>query len=574
MTEEKKTGYPSIDKPWMKYYSEEERRVTIPAGSMFDFLYERNAAYPNDIAMEYYGHNYSYQELFCQIDKCCRNLAALGIQKGDIVTIQAISLPQVVVLIYALTRIGACGNMLYPDAKSEDVLASMNKTNSRLLIVLDKLFSTYEKDLPDSFNHTVILLNIADQMSFFPRLIARKKAAYSKKNLNLHTISWKAFINGRGIDYQECHDSTIPAFMLRTGGTTGIPKETVLNSRGFNSVAESIFYHGISNGYKRQEGTLLLLPPFIAFGIGTGIHHPLVFGTKLVVSLDVSPTAVSGLVKKYKPRYISAGVVQMEQLVNDLAQVSIDLSYLKLLWVGGESMNLGFEEKLTAFLRNRGCSALPLNGYGLTETTAGVTAETMEVHKPGSAGTPFALCSMKIVDPDTGEELSYNKLGEICLSSPGIMQGYFENQQATDEVVETINDERWLHTGDIGFISEDGLLTITGRIKRIIVCKEGIVYHKVFPLLIEDQLGKIPGVKEITIVGRPDEVLGNVLVAYVVADIQASFVTVEKALREYCISSLESFEQPVTYVSMDKLPRTLIGKVDYRALEEMAKERG
>lgn len=571
MEERTLTGYPSIDKPWLKYYSEEERKVTIPDGSMFDFLYERNAAHPNDIAMEYYGHSYSYQELFLLIDKCCRNLAALGIRKGDVVTIQAISLPQVIVSIYALTRIGACGDMLYPDAKADDVVTSMNKTGSRLLIVLDKLFSTYEKDLPESFKHTIILLNIADQMAFFPRLIARKKAAYSRMNLILHTISWESFINGRGIDYQECHDNTIPAFMLRTGGTTGIPKETVLESRGFNSVAESIFYHGISDGYKRQEGTLLLLPPFIAFGIGTGIHHPLVFGTKLVISLDVSPAAISGLVKKYKPRYISAGVVQMEQLVNDLEGAKIDLSYLKLLWVGGESMNLGFEEKLISFLRNHGCLALPLNGYGLTETTAGVTAETMAVHKTGSAGTPFALCSMKIVDPETGVELTYNTPGEICLSTPGIMQGYYKDQQATDEVIEIVDGERWLHTGDIGFISEDGLLTITGRIKRIIVRKEGIVYHKIFPLLIEGQLAKIPGVQDISIIGRPNEVSGNDLVAYVVPEESAAFEPIERLLRDYCSAELQSFECPSSFICMEALPRTLIGKVDYRALEDMAK---
>lgn len=98
------------------------------------------------------------------------------------------------------------------------------------------------------------------------------------------------------------------------------------------------------------------------------------------------------------------------------------------------------------------------------------------------------------------------------------MQGYYQNQKATDEVIEIVDGERWLHTGDLGYISEDGLLTITGRIKRIIVCKEGIVYHKVFPLLLEDQLSKLPGVKEISIVGKPDDAVGNVLVAFVVAE--------------------------------------------------------
>ena len=565
-----RTGYPSIDKPWTKYYSEEEKNITIPKGSMFDLLYERNSQYPKDIALEYYGNKITYCELFHQIYQCCRNLSALGIKKGDIVTVQAIPLPQVIVLMYALNKLGACGNMLYPDAGAKEVIESMQKTDSHLLVAVDMILSKYEKELPASFNEQIILLNVTYEMSFIPKLILSRKTSYKKTNINLRTITWKEFISGEGTDYQDNHDNTIPAYMLRTGGTTGIPKEVVLDSKGFNSVAESIFYHGISDGYKRQDCTLLLLPPFIAFGVGTGIHHPLVYGARLVISLDVSPSAVASLVVKHKPRYLSAGVVQMEQLVNDLENKKLDLSFLKLLWVGGEAMNQGFEERLCSFLIDHGCSAIPLSGYGLTETTAGVTAETMKVHKKGSVGTPFALCSMMITDPDTGKELPYNTSGEVFLSSPGLMQGYYKNPQATDEVIEIIDGIRWLHTGDIGIISEDGMLTITGRIKRIITCREGNIYHKVFPLLIENRLAKIDGVQEISIVGRPDKTAGNVPVAFVVPTQAENFSHVEKALRDYCMANLETFERPAAYCFMDRLPRTLIGKVDYRALEKIA----
>lgn len=260
----------------------------------------------------------------------------------------------------------------------------------------------------------------------------------------------------------------------------------------------------------------------------------------------------------------------MEQLINDCDKKKLDLGFLKLLWVGGEAMNQGFEEKLTTFLLRNGCSAIPLNGYGLTETTAGVMAETMSVHKDGSVGTPFALCSVKIVDLEIGKEVPYDEQGEICLSSPGIMQGYYLNKQATDEVIETVDGVRWLHTGDIGYISEDGLLTITGRIKRIITCREGTIYHKFFPLLIENHLAKIDGVQEIAIVGRPDEIAGNVLVAYVIPKNQERFSELEESLKAYCQEKLQSYERPVDYVCLDAFPRTLIGKVDYRALEKTA----
>lgn len=570
MEQKNLTGYPSIDKPWLKYYSEEAKGITIPKGSMFDYLYERNSKYPNDIALEYYGRRFSYQKLFNLIDKCCRNLTAMGIKKGDIVTIQAIPLPQVVVLIYALTRIGACGNMLYPDAKAEEIVSSMKKTKSHLLIVVDKLLSAYEEDLPDSFDAKIVLLNIAEQMSFLPRLLAKKKATYKQRNHKFHTISWRVFINGEGADYQENHDGTEPAFMLRTGGTTGVPKEVVLDSQGFNSVAEGTYYSKICTCWERQKTSLLLLPPFIAFGIGSGVHHSLSFGMKTAISLDVSPAAVSRLISKYKPNYIVAGTMQIEQFMTDVGHKIDVMDYIDLLAIGGEAMSASFEESIRGFLKKHRCSILPVKGYGLTETSATVIAETIEAHKTCSVGIPLALCNMKIIDPETGEDLSYDTPGEICLSSPGVMQGYYQDQQATDEVIETVDGERWLHTGDIGYISEDGLLTITGRIKRIIVCKEGIVYHKVFPLLLENQLSKLPGVKEISIVGRPENSVGNVLIAFLVLEKGECIEHVIEALKGYCSNNLQSYERPVEYVVVDSLPRTLIGKVDYRALEERA----
>ena len=566
------TGYPSIDRPWTKYYTPQEREMSIPDGSMFDFLYEKNKEYPNDIAMEYYGRKYTYLELFRNIDQCCRNLANLGVKKGDVVTIQAISLPQVIILIYALTRIGACGNMLYPDAKAADVVNSMKKTSSELLVVVDKILSTYEMDLSDSFRHPIILLNIADQMSRLPRILAKNKAKYTQRNHNLHTITWNSFICGKGKDYLENHDGALSAFMLRTGGTTGIPKETVLSNQSFNAITEAAYRANICDKWIRQKTDVLLLPPFIAFGIGSGIHDALCFGLRTIITLDASPAAVSKLFIKYKPSYIIAGTVQIEQLMTDLWTRNTDLSYIKMLSVGGESMNLAFEENLRSFLKSHNCEVIPLKGYGLTETTATVTMETIDANQYGSVGIPFALCNMKTIDPDTGEELPYDTPGEICLSTPGLMQGYYGNSQATDEVIETINGERWLHTGDIGTISKDGLLTITGRIKRIIVCKEGIVYHKVFPQLLEDQFSKIPGVKEISIVGRNDPDTGNVLVGFVVPDAGADFESVKKKLTEFAGQKLESFERPVEYVCMKVLPRTLIGKVDFRSLEKQAAE--
>ncbi len=566
------TGYPSIDKSWEKYYSEEEKNMTVPKGSMFDYMYERNKGFPSDIALEYYGRKTSYGELFKLIDSCGRNLAALGVKKGDIVTVQTIPLPQVVVIIYALNRMGACGNMLYPDAKAKDVIASMEKTDSKVLIVVDKILSSYEQDLPPYFDKHIILLNIAEQMSFVPRMLAKRKLSYHQLNKEIKTNSWKAFINGQGIDYEENHDGTLPAFMFRTGGTTGIPKEVLLSSNNFNYVAEGVYHSRISDKWNRKKTSLLLLPPFIAFGTGSGIHHSLSYGTKLVITLDVSPAVIAGLFEKYRPNYITAGAVQIEQLVYDWDKRKASLEYVEMLAIGGEAITLTFEEKLQLFLKKHGCDAIPIKGYGLTETTGCVIAERIDAHKIGSVGIPLSLCELRIIDTTNGLDLGYDTAGEICISSPGIMQGYFMNQEATDEIIEEKDGIRWLHTGDIGTISQDGLLTITGRIKRIIVVKEGTLYHKVFPLLLEGQLVKIPGIQEICIVGRQDSETGNALVAFVVPKDMGAFQETERRLKDYCNTNLQSFEKPKEYIFLKEMPRTLIGKVDYRKLGQSQEE--
>jgi long-chain acyl-CoA synthetase len=562
------TGFPSIDKPWRKYYSDEEINMNVPEGTMYDYIFERNKDYLHEIALEYYGRKMEYQELFMMIDRCCRCLSGLGVKKGDVVTIQTIALPQVIVLMYALNRIGACGNMLYPDAKAEKVISTMQRTNSKLLVVLDHILSSYELNLSDTFEHRIILLNIADEMTILPKLMVRKSSAYMQKNHALNTIPWKAFIKMAGTEFQENHDADVPAFMLRTGGTTGIQKEVVLSSRNFNGVAEGVYRSKMCPCWERQRISLLLLPPFIAFGIGSGIHHSLAFGTKLVISLDISPNVISKLFKRYKPNYVTAGTVQIEQFMNDLEQQKDKLDYIKMLAVGGESMNAVFEERLQKFLKKHQCDVIPIKGYGLTETTACVVAETIHAHRIGSVGIPIGLCNVKIVDIETGKECGYDSPGEICLSSPGIMQGYFANEDATNEVMDVIDGVRWLHTGDVGEIAENGMLTITGRIKRIIVCREGLTYHKVFPLLIEECLLQIDGIQEISIVGRPDETVGNVLVAFVVLNDGVVSEQVMSELKKFCNSSLEVYERPVEYIIKQELPRTLIGKVDYRALEK------
>ncbi len=313
MEEKKLMGYPSIDKPWLKYYSEEALRAELPAGSMFDYVFRRNAEHPNDIALVYYGNKISYQALFEKIDRCASGFSHLGVKKGDVVTVQAIAVPQLVAVLYALNKLGACCNMLMPDARAADVENAMERTQSKLFVVVDKLLSSYEMEFSDAFDKPILLINVAEEMGFPARLLAKKKAAYTQQNGRLSTLAWKKFLALPVCEYTPNHDSDTPAFMVRTGGTTGISKEVVLTNRNFNSVAEAMFYTDMSHGWIMQHTNLNLLPPFIAYGIGSGLHHPLSYGITSIIVLDISPRAVGKLFAKFHPNYLIAGTVQAEQ---------------------------------------------------------------------------------------------------------------------------------------------------------------------------------------------------------------------------------------------------------------------
>ncbi len=572
MEQKRLTGYPSIDKPWLKYYSEDALRAELPAGSMFDYVFRRNADHPKDIALAYYGNKISYQALFEKIDRCASGFSYLGVKKGDVVTVQAIAVPQLVAVLYALNKLGACCNMLMPDARAADVEHVMERTQSKLLVVVDKLLSSYEMEFSDAFDKPILLINVADEMGFPVRMFAKKKAAYTQQNGHLSTLIWKKFLALPVCEYTPNHDSDVPAFMVRTGGTTGISKEVVLTNRNFNSVAEAMFYTDMSHGWIRQHTNLNLLPPFIAYGIGSGLHHPLSYGITSIIVLDISPRAVGKLFAKFHPNYVMAGTVQAERMMRDLQQQKVDMSSLELMSVGGEAMSKKFELEYNKFLKEHHCKTFLTKGYGLTETSAAVIAETLCANALGSVGIPIPFCNIKIVDMDSGEELPYNNEGEIYISSPGLMQEYYKNPAATDEVIVEQNGVRWLRTGDVGSISQDGLLTITGRIKRMIVCFENDIYHKVFSKLLEEKLETVEGVSEIAIVGVADKASAHRLVAFIVPEHDCDVEALKERVMRFSSANFETYEQVHEIYCVDALPRTLIGKVDYRALEKEAEK--
>ncbi|MBQ8039764.1 MAG: AMP-binding protein, partial [Lachnospiraceae bacterium] len=253
-----------------------------------------------------------------------------------------------------------------------------------------------------------------------------------------------------------------------------------------------------------------------------------------------------------------------------------DLSFLICLSVGGDTLSTKLEDRLNDFLSSHNSKIKVAQGYAMSETSASTAASTYTrekvIFKAGTIGVPLVYTCLKVVD-ENNKELPYGEQGELCINAPCVMQGYYENEAETKNILKKHEDGTvWIHTGDVGSIDKDGFVTIVGRIKRMILTVEDGVCHKVFPKLLEEALLTTSCVKEISVVGKEHAEKMNTLMAFIVLEENITEENAIAKLQQYAQENFEGYECPVKYVVRDSLPRTTIGKVDYRALETIAKE--
>lgn len=567
--QKKQTGFPSIDRPWLKYYSEEAINAPLPEGTIYECLWENNKNYPDDVAMLYFGRKITYRELFENIEKVASAFLSLGVSKGDIITIQSLLLPQTVYVVYALNKLGAVANLIYATLNAEEIETNLHETNTKIFITMD---SIYDKlNIHEDITEKVIILSIDEEMSLPAKMAYRAKTSKIFKKRH-GVLSWRLFTSQHTDQKVSVSVSNSdPVVMVYTGGTTGRSKAVILSSLNLNVSALQYLHLGF---FKRSKGFLCVLPPFIAFGVVVSMHGPLCHGLTAVIGID--PSDIGSVVRQYHPSYISCGNVQAEIMMRNL---DIDLSFLEWFSVGGEVLSASLENDLNQWLSKHNSNLHVAQGYAMTEISAAGACSAYFtdriVYKKGTVGIPLVYTCVKIADPETNEELSYDEQGEICINSPCVMAGYYRDEKETAAVLKKhVDGKMWVHTGDIGKIDQDGFITITGRMKRIILVFENNVVHKVFPKILEDKFSDVDGIKAISIVGKHHETRTNELVAFVSLQNEAEQETVITAIRQFANSSLEDFESPSKYVVIDKMPLTSVGKVDYNALEKMAESIG
>lgn len=567
------TGYPSIDKPWLKYYSEEAINSEIPNCLVYDLIWERNKEFLNNIALSYYGHDITFQEMFDEIEKAASAFTAIGVKKGDIIAMITVTTPETVYALYGLNRLGAIPNMIDPRTSVEGIREYIAEVNAKYILSLDLSYKKVMQAVEGLSVHKVILVSPADSMIGLKRSMYHLSALLKGNNLdkNYNFIPWKKFIF-QGLKVKpkyETYTENQCCLIVHTGGTTGLPKSVMLSNENINAlVVQSI---DTQIDMKREHSWLNIMPPFIAYGFGMGLHLPLTIGMKMILIPSFNSKHFDKLLLKYKPIHVLGVPSSWGPLLNSSKLKKADLSYMIAPTVGGDKMDIILEQKANEFLKKHHCTSVITKGYGMTEVSAGVAGTVDENNEIGSVGIPFSKTIIAIFDVETGEELPYYEAGEICICSPNTMLGYYNNVEATNDIVRIHSDgKKWVHSGDIGYMNENGSLFIIDRIKRMIIRHDGF---KIFPSLIEKNILKIENVNSCCVVGIQDKghVQGKLPVAYIVLKSETcNRKIVEKQIIEICKSNLPEYAQPIVYKFREDLPLTPIGKIDYRELIAIA----
>ena len=439
---------------------------------------------------------------------------------------------------------------------------------SRIAVIFDGAYETIANDIGKTSVEKVIVASPRDSLPTALKVVYNLKV--KKPQLDGKVFqNWKSFIReGKGTlvkaAVKDCNEMAI---ISHTGGTTGEPKGVMCSDANINSLVWQI---GCNLPHVRQEKYLVVLPPFINYSLVNAMIEPLAFGFQVILLPKYEPEKFAEYVKKYRPNHISSIPAYWEALLSIDQLKTVDLSCLNHIYYGGEAMSIETENAVNELIISRGARNRLCKGLGSTEMMSAATVTYDESNLPGSVGIPLVKVNCKTVDTESGEDLRYEEEGEICFAGPTLMMGYYQNQQATDEIVEG-NPEgiRWLHTGDVGYITEDGVVFVTGRLKRIIMTKgRDNQITKLFPDRIEKVLYSHYAVDLCCVVGIPDTERIHYPKAFIVLKDKADADSFRKEIMDICRKNLPEYMIPEEIEFADVLPRTARGKIDYRALEK------
>ena len=560
----------SASAPWTKYYGNTPVSLNYPNLTMYQLLHQTAKQYPDAVAYDFKGKKTTYKAFMEAIEAAAKGLIAMGIEKGDRVTVCMPNSPQALQCFYGLNRIGAIPSMIHPLSAPQEIAFYLNISKSKAILTLDQFYDKVAQILPELENPCqVVIAKIADALPFPLNVLYPMTKAGKHPLPKTGYILWTDMVE-KGKHWALPEDTGKAddcGAILYSGGTTGTSKGIMLSNRNFNALGLQTI---AASGFGSIAGMKMLsvMPVFHGFGLGIGIHTALIGGATCILVPQFSVQEYAQILLKQKPNIIPGVPTLFEALLRAPALENADLSFLRGIFSGGDSLAPELKKKVDAFLREHGCTAQIREGYGTTECVTASCLTPQNYARSGSIGVPFPDVFYKIVVPGTNEEVAANIEGEICISGPTVMLGYMDQPEETANTLRQHGDGRvWLHTGDLGYMDQDGFVYFKLRIKRMLITSG----YNVYPSQLENVIDGHEKVLLSCVIGIKDQYRGQKVKAYVVPmpGVEPT-EQLRQELLEHCAKHIAKYAMPREIEFRTELPKTLVGKVAYRVLEEEA----
>ena len=555
--------------PWAGSVGDMPLHLDYFEGSMFDKVAEIAKEYPNNVAFDFMGKSTTYKQLVREIEKCAKSLKTIGVREGDKVTIAMPNCPQAIYMFYAVNLVGGIANMIHPLSAEKEIEFYLNVSESVTAITLDQFYHKFEAIRANTKVVNIIIASVKDALSKPVRagymLTEGRKVKKIPKEAPV--IRWKEFMhlsNHCFFNYKVQRSAQDPAVILYSGGTTGNTKGIVLTNGNFNALGQQVV--AANEMFRPGDKMLAAMPLFHGFGLGVCIHTMLSQGGRCILVPRFTAQSYAKLITKYRCNFIAGVPTLYEALLRLPSMDGADLSCLKGVFSGGDSLSIELKKKFDKFLYDHKATIQVREGYGTTETVTACCLTPPHMFKEGSIGVPFPDTYIKIVKPGTDEELPYGEEGEILLAGPTVMREYMNNPEETAETLRKHADGlTWVYTGDLGTMDDEGFIYFRGRAKRMIITSG----YNVYPGQIENILDAHEKVQMSCVIGVPDAYKMHKVKAFVklAAGVPGNEATREELLA-YCSKHIAKYAMPYDIEFKEDMPKTLVGKVAYRVLEE------
>ncbi len=548
-------------KPWLRFYNNVPATLNYPRVTMYEALMQTVEQFPDRIAYDFFDYTSTYRQFGRDIDICANALAALGMKKGDRITISMPTSPQGIICFYAANKLGVVASMIHPLSTPKEMTYYLNISKSHVVLTLDLYYDKFMEIKSEARLETLILTEMVDQLTPGTR-------GGDKIHENRMVKWWKPLM---AADYPEAPKADMAtdemAVILYSGGTTGFPKGIMLSNYNFISEGMMIAaWGGETIKMKHDEySTLAIMPIFHGFGLGIGCNATFMGGGTSILVPQFTPEIIAELIMKKRPSIISGVPTLFDAISRNPDFQTADLSCLKVTSCGADSLPRPVKERFEAIVARQGGHVQLVEGYGLTESVTGVISTPLSGYREGSVGIPFPDMLAKVVAVGTTEEVPAGVEGELCVSGPAVMLGYLESPEETAEVLKTHEDGlTWLHTGDIFTMDADGYFYFKLRLKRMIKSSGMNVY----PVQVEDALRRHPDVRDACVIGVPDEAqVERVKTFVILKDPSKAGPEMAEALITHCREHLIKWSCPREVEFRENLPLTRVGKIAYTVLE-------